>query len=84
MMYPKQLKRQETRSRPVSTRTNLGSRGQGQLASPPPSIDMPCNEPFGSRPEPGINLTALFLLPPHGEVPEGRAGVHLQSIGHCA
>jgi hypothetical protein len=33
----------------------------------------PRNEPFGSRPEPGTYLTALFLLLPPGEVPEGRA-----------
>ena len=33
----------------------------------------PGNEPFGSRQEPGIFLIAYFLLPPPGEVPEGRA-----------
>jgi hypothetical protein len=32
-----------------------------------------CNEPFGSRPEPGANLIAPILLLPPGEVPEGRA-----------
>jgi hypothetical protein len=31
------------------------------------------NEPFGSRPEPGICPIALILLFPPGEVPEGRA-----------
>ncbi len=31
------------------------------------------NEPFGSRAEPGAHLTALILLSPPGEVPEGRA-----------
>jgi len=34
---------------------------------------MDCNEPFGSRPEPGALLIAFFLLLPPGEVPEGRA-----------
>jgi len=32
-----------------------------------------CNEPFGSRPEPGGYMLAPILLLPHGEVPEGRA-----------
>ena len=32
-----------------------------------------CNEPFGSRPEPGAYLIALILLLSPGEVPEGRA-----------
>ena len=32
-----------------------------------------CNEPFGSRPEPGAYLTASILQLPPGEVPEGRA-----------
>ena len=32
-----------------------------------------CNEPFGSRPEPGVHLIASILLLPPGEVPEGRA-----------
>jgi hypothetical protein len=31
------------------------------------------NEPFGSRPEPGICRIASILLLPPGEVPEGRA-----------
>jgi hypothetical protein len=31
------------------------------------------NEPFGSRPEPGIRLFAPILLLTPGEVPEGRA-----------
>jgi len=42
------------------------------------------NDPFGSRPEPGACLIALILLLPPGEVPEGPAGVHLQSICFCA
>jgi hypothetical protein len=33
-----------------------------------------CNEPFGSRPEPGVYLIASILLLPPGEVPEGKAG----------
>jgi len=32
-----------------------------------------CNEPFGSRPEPGAHLLASILLSPPGEAPEGRA-----------
>ena len=32
-----------------------------------------CNEPFGSRPEPGAHLIASILLLPPGEVPEGPA-----------
>ena len=39
------------------------------------------NEPFGSRPEPGTYLIAPILQLPPGEVPEGPAGAHLQSIG---
>ena len=39
----------------------------------PLSLDMTRNEPFGSRPEPGILVFAPILLLPHGEVPEGRA-----------
>ena len=33
----------------------------------------PCNEPFGSRPEPGAYLITSILQLPPGEVPEGRA-----------
>ena len=46
---------------------------------PPPNWFSRCsarwtsNEPFGSRPEPGIYVTAPILLLPPGEVPEGRA-----------
>jgi len=32
-----------------------------------------CNDPNGSRPEPGIYLIASILLLPPGEAPEGRA-----------
>jgi hypothetical protein len=32
-----------------------------------------CNEPFGSRPEPGARMIAFILLLSPGEVPEGRA-----------
>ena len=32
-----------------------------------------CNEPFGSRPEPGTLVIASILHLPPGEVPEGRA-----------
>ena len=32
-----------------------------------------CNEPFGSRPEPGTYLMAPILRLPPGEVPKGRA-----------
>jgi hypothetical protein len=35
--------------------------------------DCVCNEPFGSRPEPGSYLIASILLLPSGEAPEGRA-----------
>jgi len=42
------------------------------------------NEPFGSRPEPGFLLIASNLQLPPGEVPEGKAGVHPQSLGSCA
>ena len=35
-----------------------------------------CNEPFGSRSEPGAHLITFVLLVPPGEVPEGRARVH--------
>ena len=35
--------------------------------------DLCGNEPFGSRPEPGIQLIALILQLLPGEVPEGRA-----------
>ena len=31
------------------------------------------NEPFGSRPEPGVYRITPILLLPSGEVPEGRA-----------
>ncbi len=34
------------------------------------------NEPFGSRPEPGVCLIASILLLPPGEVPKGRVRVH--------
>jgi hypothetical protein len=34
---------------------------------------MSCNEPFGSRPEPGANLIASILQLSPGEAPEGRA-----------
>ena len=42
------------------------------------------NEPFGSRPEPGARLIAPILPLPHGEVPKGPAGAHLQSTCTCA
>ena len=48
------------------------------------SLDRSSNEPFGSRPDPGAHLNASILLPPHGEVPEGPAGAHLQSTSPCA
>ena len=32
-----------------------------------------CNEPFGSRSEPGIRMTREIHRPPPGEIPEGRA-----------
>ena len=32
-----------------------------------------CNDPFGSRLEPGAELTASILLSSPGEVPKGRA-----------
>jgi hypothetical protein len=31
------------------------------------------NEPFGSRPEPGVHVITSILLSPPGEAPEGRA-----------
>jgi len=34
------------------------------------------NEPFGSGPEPGAQEIGSVHLLLHGEVPEGRAGVH--------
>ena len=37
------------------------------------------NEPFGSRPEPGVYLIASILQLPPGEVPEGKAGVRVQA-----
>ena len=43
-----------------------------------------CNEPFGSRPEPGTSLIAFILRPTPGEVPEGKAGVRIQAKGSCA
>ena len=39
----------------------------------PPPTGPPCNEPFGSPPEPGARLIASILLLPTGEAPEGRA-----------
>ena len=41
-----------------------------------------CNEPFGSRSEPGIRMTRKTHRPPPGEIPEGRARAH--PIGHLA
>jgi len=38
-----------------------------------PLSGLSCNEPFGSRPEPGASLIAPILELPPGEVPEGRA-----------
>jgi len=32
-----------------------------------------CNDPNGSRPEPGASMIASTLLLPPGEAPEGRA-----------
>jgi len=32
-----------------------------------------CNEPFGSRSEPGIHVSFSNLCRPSGEIPEGRA-----------
>jgi len=43
-----------------------------------------CNEPFGSRPEPGAYLIAPILLLPPGEVPEGKAGDRAQARRSCA
>jgi hypothetical protein len=43
-----------------------------------------CNEPFGSRPEPGASLIASTLLLSPGEAPKGRAGVDLQPTCPCA
>jgi len=39
-----------------------------------------CNEPFGSRPEPGAQGPGLIHQPSPGEVPEGPADAHPQSI----
>jgi hypothetical protein len=37
------------------------------------SLGRGCNEPFGSRSEPGIQVPASNLFRPSGEIPEGRA-----------
>jgi len=42
----------------------------------PSTPRMPCNEPFGSRPEPGVHLIVSILLSPPGEAPEGGARGH--------
>jgi len=42
------------------------------------------NEPFGSRPEPGIYMKGLILVSLHGEVPKGRARVDQQPTCLCA
>ena len=40
----------------------------------------PCNGPFGSRPEPGVQLLAPTLLLPPGEVPERAARRHIEDL----
>jgi len=42
------------------------------------------NEPFGSRPEPDIQMTRTIHLLIYGEVPEGRAGADFQPTCLCA
>ena len=48
----------------------------------PKAGDVSSNDPFGSRPEPGVHLIASILLLPPGEAPEGRArGVQDTALG---
>jgi hypothetical protein len=49
-----------------------------------PLTSSSCNEPFGLRPEPGIQLVASNPLLPPGEVPEGQTDARLQAICACA
>ena len=48
-----------------------------------PFASFSCNEPFGSRPEPGIYLTASTLQLPPGEVPKGRAELVLSLCAYA-
>jgi len=53
-----------SKNRPANLR-----RAMGPSISPADSS----NDPFGSRPEPGVRLIASSLPLPPGEAPEGRA-----------